>query len=123
MMNNSSWLLWLAKFIFWLVMLVMTVLFLVPQQFVSSGIFDWWDKAQHAVAFGTLMLLGFIAYPKCFSWMVMGLILYGAAIEIIQSWTGWRQGDVLDVVADAVGVLLMGLLIKDYQSNWAGRSN
>ena len=95
----------------------MTILFLVPQQFVSSGIFDWWDKAQHAVALGVLMLLGFIAYPKYFWRMVMGLILYGVAIELIQSWTAWRQGDVMDALADMVGVLLMGLLIKVYQSN------
>jgi len=107
-------------------MLVMTILFLVPQQFVSSGIFDWWDKAQHALAFGVLMLLGFLAYPRAFWKVAIALILYGVAIEVIQSWTGWRSGEVLDAVADAVGVLLMGLLIKAYQSNWAGwagRSN
>ena len=97
-------------------MMVMTTLFLVPQEFVSSAIFDWWDKAQHAVAFGVVMLIGFVAYPMYFWRVVISLILYGAVIEIIQSWTDWRQGDVLDTVADAVGVLLMGLLIKIYQS-------
>ena len=98
-------------------MMVMTALFLVPQEFVSSGIFDWWDKAQHAVAFGTLMLLGFIAYSKYFWEMVISLILYGAVIEIIQSWTGWRQGDVMDALADTVGVLVIGLLIRGYQTH------
>lgn len=122
-MNNSSWFDLLARLIFWLIMLVMTALFLVPQEFVSGAIFDWWDKAQHALAFGVLMLLGFVAYPKYFWRIAMSLIVYGAVIEVIQSWTGWRQGDVMDVLADAVGVLLMGLLIKAYQSNWAGRSN
>ena len=122
-MNNSSRYPRLAQFIFWLVMMMMTALFLVPQEFVSGGIFDWWDKVQHAVVFGTLMLLGYFAYPKYFWSMAISLILYGAVIEIIQSWTGWRQGEVLDAVADAVGVLLMCLLIKAYQSNWAGRSN
>lgn len=71
-------------------MLVMTTLFLVPQEFVSSAIFDWWDKAQHALVFGVLMLLGFVAYPKYFWSVAISLILYGAVIEIIQSWTGWR---------------------------------
>ena len=122
-MNNSSQFPLLARFIFWLVMMVMTALFLVPQEFVSSAIFDWWDKAQHAVAFSVLILIGFIAYPMNFWRAVISLILYGAFIEIIQSWTGWRQGDVMDALADMVGVLLMGLIIKAYQSNWAGRSN
>jgi VanZ family protein len=98
-------------------MLVMTALFLVPQEFVSSGIFDWWDKAQHALAFGTLMLLGSIAYPKYFWRVVIGLTLYGAVIEIIQSWTGWRQCDLMDALADMVGVLVIGLLIHGYQNH------
>ena len=122
-MNNSSRYPRLAQFIFWLVMMMMTALFLVPQEFVSGGIFDWWDKVQHAVVFGTLMLLGYFAYSKYFWRLVIGLTVYGVLIELIQSWTGWRQGEVLDAVADAVGVLLMCLLIKAYQSNWAGRSN
>jgi len=122
-MNNSSRYSRLARFIFWLVMMVMTALFLVPQEFVSSAIFDWWDKAQHAVAFSVLMLIGFVAYPIYFWRVVISLILYGVVIEIIQSWTDWRQGDVLDTVADAVGVLLMGLLIKIYQSYKAQHSN
>ncbi len=116
MMNNSSWFSLLARYIFWLVMLVMTILFLVPQDFVSSPIFDWWDKAQHALAFGVLMLLGFIAYPKYFWRVAMSLILYGAVIEIIQSWTGWRQGDAMDALADMVGVLVIALLIQGYKN-------
>lgn len=115
MINNFSGFSSLTRFIFWLGMLVMTTLLLVPQEFVSSVIFDWWDKAQHTLAFGVLMLLGFIAYLKYFGRVVIGLILYGAVIEIIQSWTGWRQGDVMDALADMVGVLVIGLLIRGYQ--------
>jgi VanZ family protein len=95
-------------------MLAMTILFLVPQQFVSSGIFDWWDKAQHVLAFGILMLLGFIAYSSDFWKLAMALILYGVAVEVIQSWTGWRSGEVLDAVADAVGIVLSLLLIQGH---------
>ncbi len=92
----------------------MTILFLVPQQFVSSGMFDWWDKAQHALAFGVLMLLGFFAYSRACWKLAMALILYGVAIEVIQSWTGWRSGEVLDAVADAVGIVLSVLLIQGH---------
>lgn len=117
MMNNSSWFSLLARYIFWLVMLVMTILFLAPQEFVSGDIFHWWDKAQHALAFGVLMLLGFVAYPKYFWSVVISLILYGAVIEIIQSWTGWRQGDVMDTLADMVGVLVIAFFILGYQNH------
>ncbi len=113
-MSNSRWFHRLPRLIFWLVMLVMTILFLVPQQFVSSPIFDWWDKAQHALAFGVLMLLGFLAYSRAFWKVAMGLILYGVAIEVIQSWTGWRSGEVLDAAADGVGIVLSGLLIQGH---------
>jgi VanZ family protein len=95
-------------------MLMMTILFLVPQQFVSSEIFDWWDKAQHALAFGVLMLLGFLAYPRAFWKLAIALILYGIAVEFIQSWMGWRSGEVLDAVADGVGIVLSGLLIQGH---------
>ncbi len=95
-------------------MLVMTILFLVPQHFVSSGIFDWWDKAQHALAFGVLMLLGFLTYRRAFWKLAIALILYGVIIELIQSWTGWRSGEVLDAAADGVGIVLSGLLIQGH---------
>lgn len=113
-MSNSRWFHRLPRLIFWIVMLVMTILFLVPQQFVSSGIFDWWDKAQHALAFGVLMLLGFLAYPRTFWKLAIALIIYGVTIEVIQSWTGWRLGEVLDTVADGVGIVLSGLLIQGH---------
>ncbi len=66
------------------------------------------------MAFGVLMLLGFLAYSRAFWKVAIALILYGVAIEVIQSWTGWRSGEVLDAVADAVGIVLSGLLIQGY---------
>ncbi len=114
-MSNPSWFHNLPRLIFWIVMLVMTILFLAPQQFVSSPIFDWWDKAQHALAFGVLMLLGFLAYPRAFWKLTVALILYGIAIEVIQSLTGWRYGDMVDILADMLGVILFASLIRVLQ--------
>ncbi len=45
----------------------------------------------------------------------MALILYGVAIEVIQSLTGWRSGEVLDAVADAIGIVLSSLLIQGHR--------
>ena len=119
-LNRFRYLPWIT---FWFVMLVVTFLFLIPQQFLLNRIFDWWDKAQHTLAFSVLMLLGFFTYPRYFLKLAIGLIVYGVMIEIIQFWSNWRQGDVIDAVADVVGVLLMGLLIKAFQSFKKGHSN
>jgi hypothetical protein len=34
----------------------------------------------------------------------LGLLIYGAVIELAQAATGWRQGDWLDWIANALGV-------------------
>ncbi len=105
----------ITKLTFWSAISLTTVLFLIPQAFLTGGIFDWWDKAQHALVFDVLMLLGILAYPRAFLKLAIALILYGVAIEAIQSWTGWRSGELLDAVADAVGIVLSGLLIQGYR--------
>ncbi len=55
------------------------------------------------------MPVGLTSYPSRRVHVLVGLLIFGAAIEIAQSVSGWRYGDPLDWVADAVGVLA-GLL-------------
>jgi VanZ family protein len=70
-------------------------------------IFNWWDKAQHAIGFGTLAVLAALAYPHV-SKLRLGVLLclQGVAIEVLQHWGGYRFGDWQDALADAVGVVL-----------------
>jgi VanZ family protein len=76
-------------------------------------IFNWWDKVQHAIGFGTLAVLAVIAYPHVSKTRVALLLcLQGVAIEVLQYWGGFRFGDWQDAVADAVGVLLGLVLYK-----------
>ena len=85
-----------------------TVLFLMPTEFLpDESIFSWWDKAQHALVFGVLALLGLLAYPTRIHLIFWGLLIYGAVIEVLQSLSGWRQGDVYDWYADTMGVVLV----------------
>jgi VanZ family protein len=105
------------RILFWSAFFSVGVLSLLPAEQLPPMVFGWWDKAQHAIAFGVLMLLAFIAYPMYFWRMFIGLILYGAIIEIIQSSTDWRHGDVMDALADAVGVLVISLIIRGYQNH------
>jgi VanZ family protein len=90
---------------FWLTALVIGALSLTPVQHLPPQVFDIWDKAQHAIGFAVLALLGRLAYPHATFGLVLGLLGYGAAIEFAQSATGWRHGDVQDWLADSIGVL------------------
>jgi len=102
---------------FWLAALSIGVLSLMPAQHLPSQAFDIWDKAQHAIGFAMLALLGQRAYPNNTIGLMFGLLCYGAVIEIAQSATGWRQGDPQDWLADGLGVLA-GLAMG---FAWSGR--
>jgi VanZ family protein len=54
-----------------------------------------------------LTISGELAFPKKSNQVFMGLIIYGALIEIMQSsLTSSRFGDVWDWVADGIGVFV-----------------
>ena len=106
-----------ARIAFWLALTLLSILFLLPQHYLASGVFDWWDKLQHSLAFGVLTLLGLLAYAtnktllqKQSHRIVLAMVLYGALIEVLQSVSGWRYGEFGDWAADVVGVLLAWLL-------------
>jgi len=63
-------------------------------------VFDWWDKAQHALAFLVLGGLGFFACAARSAQVALGLLAFGALIEVAQAATGWRYGDWQDWVAE-----------------------
>ena len=96
----------LKKAIFVFSLIALTVLALLPVELLTAPVFDWWDKAQHALAFVVLSLLGFAACPAHGARVVLGLVLYGVGIELAQRAVGWRYGEWQDVVADSVGVML-----------------
>jgi VanZ family protein len=86
---------------------VLAVAFLAFAPFPESPGFDW-DKANHLVAFVTLMALAELGWPdrRAMPWR-LGLVLgYGVLIELVQAQLPYRQGSVLDLVADALGVAL-----------------
>lgn len=92
---------------FWAFVLGTVFLSLVPVEHVPQAL-NWWDKAQHALGFAVLTVLGLLAYPKAARWqLAAGLLLLGACIELAQAASGWRRGDWLDLLADAVGILVV----------------
>jgi VanZ family protein len=95
----------LAKVQFWLACVVITILALSPVELVQN-IFNWWDKAQHGLAFFALACMGLFAYPYAHWRMAFGLLAFGITIEILQYLTGWRFAELSDVLADVLGISL-----------------
>lgn len=86
-------------------MVLTAYLSLVPVDQVPSGL-HFWDKAQHALGFAALAGCGLMAFPQRPLRLLGGLMLFGVAIELAQAATGWREGDWLDGLADAFGLLV-----------------
>ena len=110
----------ITKVGFWLTLIVLTYLFLVPPQYLVPDIFDWWDKLQHSLAFGVLTFLGLLAY--CTNQikvrrMVLALVSYGALIEILQSVSGWRYGEFRDWLADLLGIFIAVVIFRLLRNN------
>ena len=95
------------KSIFWLCFFALNALALSPAPYIPPlEIFNWWDKAQHAIGFGTLTVLAVLAYPKVSKLRIAILLMVlGVLIEVLQYLSGYRFGDWQDAVADGVGVL------------------
>ncbi len=103
MKSNKKWLL---QLMFWGTVVTVTVLSLLPGDYLPPIAFNVWDKAQHALGFLLLSVLGLNSYHNSIVRVVIGLLIYGATIEVVQAATGWRYGDWQDWLANAVGVAL-----------------
>jgi LPXTG-motif cell wall-anchored protein len=89
---------------FWIVAIAVGVLALLPASYPlpSTG----WDKSNHALAFATMALLGAACWPNAFVRVLIGLAIYGGAIEVAQTFTETRMGEVVDWVADVAGLAI-----------------
>lgn len=71
------------------------------------------DKVMHIFSFFAYAALFDMASSRSFwRFQVPILLAYGVLIEILQSFTTWRSGSLLDFVADAAGILLYWLLLR-----------
>ena len=98
----------LFRVVFWLCFVGLTCLALSPAPYLPPlDIFNWWDKAQHAIGYGTLMASALLAYPKVSKLRLAALLcLHGCLIEVLQYFSGYRFGDWQDALADGVGVMM-----------------
>ena len=62
-------------------------------------IFDWQDKLHHLLAYAVLF------------WLLLGaLAAFSGLIEIAQSYTSYRQADLMDLLANVIGILVAAFL-------------
>lgn len=115
-----------AKFVlfgracFALIIIAVSILVFGPFQGAESG-FGLTDKEAHALAFYTLTALGLLAAPRVRkSDVVLGLLAFGAFIEVVQSFIG-RDGDVFDWLADGLGIMMAYLPMMFEKARIASR--
>ena len=95
---------------FFSALLAVAALSVLPADQLPGVGFSIWDKAQHALAFFVLTLLGIWAYPGRTLAVVISMVAFGVCIELAQWSLGWRQGEWLDLLADILGVAIAIML-------------
>ena len=103
-----------------LAMLALLVLSLAPAS--ASLPTTGWDKANHALGFAVLGLLGQWAWPGRTAIVLTALLAYGGLIELLQSFTPDRVAEAADLLADWVGLLLGAGLAFLLDKNFSGES-
>jgi VanZ family protein len=91
----------------WLLVGLVILLTLIPKPPQPPLI--TWDKAQHLLAYSILMLWFAQTFARRFAWpaFLMGL---GIALEFVQGWSGLREFEYQDMLANALGVVAGRLL-------------
>ena len=101
------------RLLFLTALALVTVLMLWPFPPSNEG-WIYTDKIQHVLVFCMLSYLGIQAYSRWPGRIAIGLMVYGAAIELLQAaLTSTRQASLADWLADCVGIAL-GFIIYYY---------
>lgn len=103
------------KILFFIAVLGVLTLALLPN---GGGVeTNLGDKANHFIAFFTLSLLLNRASSTTHVRIrnATSLLLFGAAIEVLQAFTQYREPSMLDIVADGVGIVVFQVLLSVYR--------
>jgi VanZ family protein len=118
---------WAFRATFGLALVVCSYMAFTPRQF--SVIRHIYDKALHASAFCTLAFLADFAFPRSrfVPAKALSLVGYGILIEVVQHFLPYRSAEVLDVLADVVGLVVYAVMIPllhrvpILRARWNGR--
>ena len=90
------------QILFYLLLLGVLVLSLLP---IDQPDFSPNDKVNHLVAYGVLMVSGYLAH-RHLGLAALIVILFGVLVELLQGLTSYRMFSFADMVADCAGVAL-----------------
>jgi VanZ family protein len=112
MNNRKFWFNLMPKLFFWLTLSLVALLSLLA--IPGKQVFQWQDKLSHLVVYMLLFWLLLLAYGKQWSLISLGILLvfFSGLIEVAQSFTGYRQAEWLDLLANMVGILVAALSYK-----------
>ena len=98
--------------LFWLALIGSYIFAVVPQD-MAPKVGSLSDKSIHFIAFAVLTLLLRFAYSITWFQTFLLLLVYAAFIEFSQFFTPNRSAELLDVVADVIGIGI-GLLFYPF---------
>lgn len=99
---------WQVAFVLCVFSVLVLALVPAPPRLFTTG----WDKSNHFLAFSVMAWLGGKAFPQRLVFVLLGLLAYGALIEILQSLSPTRSAEWFDLVADALGIALGWAIVK-----------
>ena len=94
-----------VKILFWITLLTIYILAVTPQQFVPK-LTPFNDKGNHFLAFSFLTILLLHAYRVKYLSAFVWMLLYGIFIEVSQLFAVNRSSEILDVLADIMGIVI-----------------
>jgi len=103
-----------VRIIFWFALVASYILALLPQD-VAPQFERLSDKTLHFFAFAVLMLLLMLSYRIIWWKGALWLLGYAIFIELSQACTPTRCSDMIDVVADVIGMAIGLLLYGGYK--------
>lgn len=94
------------RILFIIGLISVAALSLLPQETLPD--IQIWDKWQHLAAYAALAFTGCgaSANRQGMWWMIAGVIVYGAVLEIAQTFIPGRAGSFADLAANCIGVAL-----------------
>lgn len=112
MNSEKVWYSLVLKLFFWVILSLVTLFSML--EIPGKQVFQWQDKLSHLVVYMLLFWLLLLAYGKQWSLISLGILLvfFSGLIEVAQSFTGYRQAEWLDLLANMVGILVAALSSK-----------
>ncbi len=104
---------------FWCAVIAVGVVSLLPRETLpETGL---WDKLEHAAAYAILCVAGVVSYPRKRARLALliGLAMYGGALELLQSFVPGREASIADVIANTFGVVI-GFAASRFRRNSEG---